>query len=101
MDRRFAVLSTEALTAEVTRILSKQTGASITASTDLIATGLLDSVGVVRLLSEIEHRLRVSLPVSDLDIDDLRSPSALARTIARSLTQDIVELPLPEVVSKP
>ncbi len=101
MEPRLAVLNTEALAAEVARILSKQLGADITASTDLIATGLLDSVGVVRLLSEVEHRLRISIPVSELDIDDLRSASALARTIARSLTNEIVELPLTEAVSKP
>jgi acyl carrier protein len=101
MEPSLDLLSPEALTSEVMRILSKQLGSEITASTDLIATGLLDSVGVVRLLSEIEHRLRVSIPVSNLDIDDLRSVSALARTIARNLTNEIVDLPLPEAVSKP
>ena len=53
------------------------------ADTDLIATGVLDSLALVELLLQIEtqHGIRVSL--EQLDFEDFRSVAGLARFIAR------------------
>ena len=50
--------------------------------TDLIATGLLDSLRLVELLLEIEASLGCRIPVDEIDLDDLRSVSRIAKLIA-------------------
>ena len=52
------------------------------ADTDLIDSGLLDSLRLVELLLEIEASLGCRLPVDEIDLDDLRSVSRIARLIA-------------------
>ena len=55
------------------------------ADTDLIETGLLDSLRLVELLLYIESDLGWRLPIEDIDLDDLRSVSRIAALIeARS-----------------
>lgn len=53
------------------------------ADTDLIATGMLDSLALVELLLQIEtgYGLRVSL--EKIDFEDFRSVASIARFIAR------------------
>lgn len=50
--------------------------------TDLIETGLLDSLRLVELLLEIEASLGCRIPVDEIDLDDLRSVSRIAKLIA-------------------
>ena len=45
---------------------------------DLINGGLLDSLGLVELIMEIEHRFGVSVPLDTLDIDDFRTVDRIA-----------------------
>jgi acyl carrier protein len=52
-------------------------------SVDIIETGLLDSLALVELLFSIEHELGVEIPVDRLELDDLRSISAIAQLIER------------------
>ena len=53
------------------------------ADTDLLATGVLDSLALVELLLQIEiqHGIRVSL--EQLDFEDFRTVAGIARFIAR------------------
>jgi methoxymalonate biosynthesis acyl carrier protein len=41
--------------------------------TDLIQTGLLDSLALVELLLELEREFDVSIPLQDLDIENFRT----------------------------
>jgi acyl carrier protein len=50
---------------------------------DLLDAGLVDSVGLVELIVTLEERLGVSLPMEDLQIDDLRSVCRIADLIER------------------
>lgn len=50
--------------------------------TDLIEAGLLDSLALVELLFEIEHRFAVDLALEELDIDNFRTLDRLAGVIA-------------------
>jgi D-alanine--poly(phosphoribitol) ligase subunit 2 len=50
---------------------------------DLLETGLVDSVGVVALLLELEDRFGVSLPLENLELDDFRSVRRLADLLVR------------------
>ena len=45
---------------------------------DLIETGLLDSLKIVELLTELERRFRLKFSVSDLEIDSFRSIARIA-----------------------
>lgn len=46
--------------------------------TDLIATGLLDSFGVIELLLALEARFDVRIPMEELELSQIRSIDAIA-----------------------
>ncbi len=45
---------------------------------DVIETGLLDSLGLVTLVVEIEEQFNVSVPFETLDVDDFRTVRSIA-----------------------
>jgi D-alanine--poly(phosphoribitol) ligase subunit 2 len=53
------------------------------ADTDLIETGLLDSLAVVTLVAEIELLTGIQIPFETLDLDALRSVDAVSDLVAR------------------
>ena len=52
------------------------------ADTDLIDSGLLDSLQLVQLLLHVEQDFGCPLPLEEIDLEDLRSLERLARLIA-------------------
>ena len=48
---------------------------------DVFETGLLDSLGLVSLVAEIEERYGMRIPFETLDIDEFRTVRALARLV--------------------
>jgi len=50
---------------------------------DLIASGALDSLTLVQLLADLETHFGITVPLEDLEIDDIRSITALARLVAQ------------------
>jgi len=50
--------------------------------TDLIESGLLDSLQLVKLLLHIEQDLGYRIPLDEISLDDLRSLERIARVIA-------------------
>jgi len=48
---------------------------------DVIETGLLDSLGLVALVVEIEHRCGVGIPFETLEVDDFRTVNSIARLV--------------------
>jgi D-alanine--poly(phosphoribitol) ligase subunit 2 len=53
--------------------------------TDLINSGLLDSLGLVTMIVEIEHEFQLELPLDDLDVDRFRSVNRIAEFLGASL----------------
>jgi acyl carrier protein len=51
--------------------------------TDLIESGLLDSLQLVQLLLHIEERMGTRIPLEEVELDDLRSVGRLAGLIAQ------------------
>ena len=49
---------------------------------DLVAAGVLDSLTLIQLLVQLEEHFGVSIPLSELELDDIRSIRSLARLIA-------------------
>lgn len=50
---------------------------------DLIASGALDSLTLVQLLVDLETHFDITIPLQDLEIDDVRSIAVMARLVAR------------------
>lgn len=63
--------------------------------TDLLESGLVDSIGLVELILQLEERFDVSLPMDALEIDDFRSINTIADLITR-----LSSIPLARVVGE-
>jgi D-alanine--poly(phosphoribitol) ligase subunit 2 len=50
---------------------------------DLLETGLVDSIGLVELILQLEDRFGMDLPIESLEVDDLRSINTVADLITR------------------
>jgi len=50
--------------------------------TDLLETGILDSFQFVELLFELEQRFGFRIKIEEIDLDDLRTLSRIARLVA-------------------
>jgi len=50
---------------------------------DLVASGVLDSLTLVQLLVDLEHRFGVTIPLEELEIDDFRSITSIAHLVHR------------------
>lgn len=56
------------------------------AQQDIIETGLLDSLGLVTLLFEIEQEFGLQIPLESLEVDDFRSLAGIARLLTSSVS---------------
>jgi acyl carrier protein len=48
---------------------------------DIVQSSLIDSLGLVTLLFELEREFGVKVPLESLDVEDFRTIASLARTI--------------------
>jgi acyl carrier protein len=55
-----------------------------TPDTDLLASGLLDSMQIVELIVQIEQQFGLRIELESVDFDDLRSLEEIARLIRDS-----------------
>ncbi|MND01101.1 D-alanine--poly(phosphoribitol) ligase subunit 2 [compost metagenome] len=55
----------------------------LSADTDLIASGVLDSLALVELLLQIETQYGLRVSLEKLDFEDFRSVAGIARFVAR------------------
>ena len=53
--------------------------------TDLLETGILDSFQFVELLYELEQHFGFRIKIEDIDIDDLRTLTLIARLVAANV----------------
>jgi D-alanine--poly(phosphoribitol) ligase subunit 2 len=61
----------------------------------LLETGLVDSIGLVELILQLEDRFGIGLPMESLELDDLRSINTIADLITR-----ISSIPLARAVGE-
>lgn len=52
------------------------------ADTDLLETGILDSLQFVELLAQLEQHFGFRVTLEDIDLDDLRTLARIARLVA-------------------
>lgn len=56
--------------------------ADIDADTELLLTGMLDSLTIVKIVAELERRLDVSIPESIVVARNFRTPTTLHQAVA-------------------
>jgi acyl carrier protein len=63
----------------ITRLIRESLGLDVPSpDTDLIESGLLDSLALVSLLAEIEREFGFELPLDTLEVDDFRTVETAA-----------------------
>lgn len=62
-------------------LLNGQTGEELEADDDLLGGGLVDSLGMMRLVAHLEDRYQVVAPPEDVTIENFRTITAIARYI--------------------
>jgi acyl carrier protein len=78
------MLREKELASEVWALLAEKLTVHVASlDTDLLETGVLDSLAVVRLLVQIEERFGLTVEMEDLEIEDLRSIRSITRLISR------------------
>ena len=74
------------LTSQLTSLFLEQLNVEVPApDTDLIETGLLDSMKLVELLVQIEQQFGLRIELEQIEIDDLRSVTGIARMIGAAV----------------
>lgn len=77
------------LNREITEVIAKNLLAEVSSpEDDLLGSGILDSLTLVQLLLELEHRFRITIPLEQLEIDDFRSVASLARLVQSRTAPD-------------
>ena len=57
--------------------------ANVTADTDLLDAGVLDSIEILNLISYIEEVFNIAVPVDEFVPDNFRTPGAIAALVGR------------------
>lgn len=74
---------TAELTGKVTDLIQDVLQIEVPApDTDLIDAGLIDSLALITLITEIEHDFGMALPLDDFDIERFRSAEQIAAFVA-------------------
>ncbi len=58
---------------------------------DLLSSGVLDSLTLVQLLVDLEQHFGVTIPLEELEIDDFRSVTSIARMVHSRTASSAVE----------
>lgn len=69
--------------AAVHQIAGGQSG--LTEDTELLESGILDSLSVMRLITQVEGEFNLKLPLIDLSVENLATPRALADLVETKL----------------
>jgi acyl carrier protein len=72
-----------AIVRDLTRLFREELFIDVpSADTDLIDSGLIDSLQLVRLLVHVERDLGFRIPLGEIDVEDLRSLARIAGVIS-------------------
>jgi len=69
---------------KLTELFAKKLNLDVSSvDTDLVGTGLLDSLALVELLAQLEETFGVSISTDDLELENFRSIARIAGFVAR------------------
>jgi len=72
---------------ELTELFAKKLSLEVSSvDMDLVETGLLDSLGLVELLAQLEETFGLSISTDDLELENFRSIANIAGFVARRTT---------------
>lgn len=71
-----------AVASEVHGIFRDELELDVGLDTDVIESGVLDSIGFVQLLVALEERFGVTVDVADLELDDFSSVARIAEFVS-------------------
>ena len=79
-----------AVSEKLTELFARKLNMKVSSvDTDLVGSGLIDSLALVELLSYLEETFGVSVPTDDLEIENFRSIANIAGLVVRR--QEVVE----------
>jgi acyl carrier protein len=74
---------TQSILAWLKETAAKLGDVEIAADTELIEQGVLDSLEILRLVSFLEERFQLAVPVDEFVPENFRTPAAIAAMMAR------------------
>lgn len=82
--------SATALQDQITRMFATQLKIEVPSpETDLLNSGMLDSLGLVDLLVQIEKQFGFSIPIENLEVESFRSVATIANHLAQHLPKRV------------
>jgi acyl carrier protein len=72
--------------AYISGVVAETGGAPVTRDTQLLETGVLDSINLVRLVQFLEERFGIQIDDDDLGPELFESPAAVSAYVARRLS---------------
>jgi D-alanine--poly(phosphoribitol) ligase subunit 2 len=76
-------VSTPELTARISDLIRETLMVEVPApDVDLIDAGLIDSLALITLITEIEQDFQIQLPLDEFDVDSFRSAEQIAAYVA-------------------
>lgn len=76
-------MSTPELTARISDLIRETLMVEVPGpDVDLIDAGLIDSLALITLITEIEQDFQIQLPLDDFDVDSFRSAEQIAAYVA-------------------
>ena len=67
----------------ISGVVAETGGAPVTADTQLLEAGVLDSINLVRLVQFLEERFKISIPDGDMGAELFESPASVSAYVAR------------------
>ena len=75
-------MESDELQGEITKLLAGKVHVEVPSpTTDLMETGLLDSLALVELIVEIEQQFGIQIPLEEIEIDHFRSVVRIAEFV--------------------
>ena len=72
---------------KLTELFAKKLNLEVSSvDTDLVGTGLLDSLALVELLAQLEETFGISVSTDDLEFENFRSITSIARFVVQRTT---------------
>jgi acyl carrier protein len=71
---------------KLTELFAKKLSLEVSSvDTDLVETGLLDSLALVELLAQLDETFGVSISIDDLELENFRSIASIAGFVAQRM----------------
>jgi acyl carrier protein len=82
-------MTNDAIQNQIAQVLSHKVQVEApSVDTDLMVSGLLDSLTLVKLIVALEEEFGIGLPLDEIDLDDFRTIARIAAFVAHATSAD-------------